>query len=99
MHDGCSQHPTVDSFTTAVLDVFGSEPWALAEPHVERAWSLQQLEGYPAWSEIRDDIERAWALQRLEEDQHSFQIRDAVLIQWLGAAIEESFIGTGELLP
>ena len=99
MHDDCSQHPTVDSFVTAVLDMFGSEPWTLAEPYIERAWALQRSEGHPAWSEIRDDIERAWALQRLEEDQHSFEVRDAVLMQWLGVATEESVIGTGELLP
>jgi hypothetical protein len=99
MHDDCSQHPAVDSFTTAVLDMFGNEPWALAEPYIERAWALQRTGGHPAWPEIRDDIERAWALQRLEEDQGWSEIRDAVRLEWLGAVTAESVIGTGELLP
>jgi hypothetical protein len=60
MHDDCSQHPAVDSFTTAVLDMFGNEPWALAEPYIERAWDLQRLEEDQGWSEIRDAVRLAW---------------------------------------
>lgn len=99
MHDDWSEHPNVESFTTAVLDVFGSEPWALAEPLIERAWSLQQPEGHPAWSEIREDLERAWALQQLEEDQSWSKIRDAVRFDWLAGVADEALMGTGELLP
>jgi hypothetical protein len=60
MHDDCSQHPAVDSFTTAVLDMFGNEPWALAEPYIERAWDLQRLEEDQGWSEIRDAVRLEW---------------------------------------
>ena len=99
MHDDWSDHPTVGSFTTAVLDVCGGEPWSLAEPFIERAWSLQQSEGHPAWSEIREDLERAWAVQQLEEDQSWSKIRDAVRFNWLAGVGDEKLIGTGELWP
>lgn len=77
MHNEWAQHPTVDSFATAVLDVFGTQPWALAEPYIERAWDIQRLESDPAWSEIRD----------------------ALRVEWQVDVIEQSEIGTGELLP
>lgn len=67
MHSELLNHLAVAQFTTAVLDVFGNEPWAIAERYIERIWTTQRLDGDPAWTEIRHLVRWEWPLAAVEE--------------------------------